>query len=518
VLVAAIAARMMRRAAAVQPALEALLGLAVALLGLTVAAAAAGAGSPSPRNAGSACAAGCPHDPAGCPGDLCCSLNGELLPTGHCKCDAPWHGPRCELLGFKPATVPEGYGLQPQVSSWGGNALFDGEQWHLFVAAMTNNCSLSSWQTNSRIVHAVARTVAGPYTKKSVAVNTWAHNPVVVKLPDGAGYALMHIGTGSGSPNGGANCSSSSSSASGGGGGGGGSGGGGGGSGGGEGSTVHLSDSLSGPWSPLLNSTLGPCNNPSPWVHRNGTIYLVCSGGATGNGMWRAEHISGPWRLVTASLSAGGGVYGVYEDPYLFMDRNDYWHLLFHVYETGEPGMTCGNSTVSAHLFSLDGYEWHTTPVQPYGTQILLGDGTTMTVSTRERPKIHFDDNRRATHLFNGVSALPSCWTIDAPAANPNAEVRPAPQAADLLAPPAAPPPVFPPAAPGWQRFLDHCMSEQRCTSGCNCASHAFIRNFSQCGKQQPYPLNCYEDAQAACHADENCSSFAISSYLGKPT
>ena len=63
--------------------------------------------------------------------------------------------------------------------------------------------------------------------------------------------------------------------------------------------------------------------------------------------MWRAERISGPWTLVTASLSAGGGVYGVHEDPYLFMDHSDHWHLLFHVYETGEPGMTCGNSTVS---------------------------------------------------------------------------------------------------------------------------------------------------------------------------
>ena len=296
-----------------------------------------GTGTLAPPSA--SCAAGCPHDPVGCPGDLCCSLNGALVPSGACQCRKPWRGPRCELLGFRPAALPQGYGQQPQLSSWGGNALFDGTAYHLYVAAMTNNCSLSSWGSNSRIEHAVSQTVEGPYTKKSIAVNTWAHNPVVLKLPHG-GYALMHIGTGAGAADGGGNCTRTASSS------------GGGGSGGGSsraaaGSTIHVSATLAGPWSPLLNSTLGPCNNPSPWVHRNGTIFLVCSGGPSGNGLRRAGQISGPWSLVTPTLSAPGGVYGVYEDPYLFMDNQDHWHLLFHVYETGEPGMTCGNSTVS---------------------------------------------------------------------------------------------------------------------------------------------------------------------------
>ena len=51
---------------------------------------------------------------------------------------------------------------------------------------------------------------------------------------------------------------------------------------------------------------------------------------------------------------------------------------------------TCANSTVSAHLFSLDGYEWHTTSTQPYGTTVPLSDGTNFTVATRERPKFFF--------------------------------------------------------------------------------------------------------------------------------
>ena len=157
----------------------------------------------------------------------------------------------------------------------------------------------------------------------------------------------------------------------------------------------------------------------------------------------------------------------------------------------------------AAHMFSLDGYQWHTTPVQPYGTQILLSDGTNLTVATRERPKIYFDGEGRMTHLFNGVSALSSCWDASDGTADGSATAADGPStaadgstiAADgftaerLQAPPPA---VFPPAAAGWQRFLYHCMSEQPCTAGCNCASHAFIRNFSQCNKHQPYPHNCY--------------------------
>ena len=65
----------------------------------------------------------------------------------------------------------------------------------------------------------------------------------------------------------------------------------------------------------------------------------------------------------------------MYEDPYLFTDAFDNWHLLYHVYETGEPGITCRNSTVSAHSFSVDGHTWHTTTPQPYGTVVELAGG-----------------------------------------------------------------------------------------------------------------------------------------------
>ena len=72
----------------------------------------------------------------------------------------------------------------------------------MFVAVMTNNCSLQHWKTNSRIDHVISDNVTGPYTWQDVAVNTWAHNPAILDLKDGT-FALIHIGMGNGTANGG---------------------------------------------------------------------------------------------------------------------------------------------------------------------------------------------------------------------------------------------------------------------------------------------------------------------------
>eukprot|EP00929_Paragymnodinium_shiwhaense_P116073 TRINITY_DN8533_c0_g1_i2.p1 TRINITY_DN8533_c0_g1~~TRINITY_DN8533_c0_g1_i2.p1 ORF type:complete len:236 (-),score=2.71 TRINITY_DN8533_c0_g1_i2:316-1023(-) len=155
--------------------------------------------------AATACRAGCSQDPKGCPGDLCCSLNGRLQTDGSCACRKPWRGPRCETLSFLPVSLPEGYGMTPNVTSWGAHVLHDGAKYHMYVAAMTNNCSLDKWWTNSRIEHATSESITGPYKFEAVAVNTWAHNPATVRLKNGS-YALFHIGDGSGPPDGGVNC------------------------------------------------------------------------------------------------------------------------------------------------------------------------------------------------------------------------------------------------------------------------------------------------------------------------
>ena len=466
-----------------------------------------------------------------------CSLNGEKNAAGVCVCDKPWSGPVCSTMNFKPVTFPQGYGMAPNLTSWGGNTIQDPAtgKFHIFVSAMTNGCPLSTWGQNSRIEHGVADDVTGPYKMVDVAIPTWSHNSAPIALKDGT-FANIHIGTGSGPANGGKNCtpgpppppapcspgstlegwkceahvcagdggvtpgncgddlgepslnctkgdvvgcseaaakeclahpqctafglsnawsgmqkaklfassrqlttnrdwnvwtktasaagpqertgvhaagstlwegsnaivdhgmvvgmmsdsSSSSSSSS---------------SLAAAGSTIHIAKSLDGPWTPLSPNTLGGCNNPAPWVHRNGTIYCLC-----GNAVLRTNSISGPWEHIS-SLSHSGGPAGNYEDPFLYNDERG-WHLLYHVYSTTENpphGHECVNATVSAHAFSVDGFTWHMSPLSPYGTQVQLTSGGVMTVATRERPKLWFNATGHKTHLFNGVCGAANC-------------------------------------------------------------------------------------------------------------
>ena len=47
--------------------------------------------------------------------------------------------------------------------------------------------------------------------------------------------------------------------------------------------------------------------------------------------------------------------------------------------------------------------------VSPYGTQVKLTSGRTVTVATRERPKPFFNADGEMTHLLNGVCGSSSC-------------------------------------------------------------------------------------------------------------
>jgi hypothetical protein len=303
-------------------------------------------------------------------------------------------------MGFKAVHFPQGYGMTPKITTWGGGIIAsrDGKH-HMFVSRMTNDCKLNTWTHNSRIDHAVSSTgPEGPYTFSDVAVNTWAHNAAPVQLHDGT-YAIFHIGTGTGGPNGGQNCTKDDVEAM------------------GDvlplapngGSTIHISKSLDGPWTPLKNS-LGGCNNPAPWVHPNGTIFVGCGGS-----FLRADNVAGPYTRV-ASFPMGGGPEGHYEDPQIYTDKRGNFHCLYHVYRTDLPPTNCTESTVSAHSFSEDGLHWTMSKTSPYGTQVMIINTSQpgvppvpLTVATRERPKPFFNSAGEMTHLLNGVCGSPSC-------------------------------------------------------------------------------------------------------------
>ena len=118
---------------------------------------------------------------------------------------SPWGGASCSSLKFLPTPATARYGGGNH-TAWGGGVIYDGGEYHLYAAAMSNACLLTAWKQNSRIEHATAATSAGPFAFSSVAVNTWAHNPAPLRLQSGE-YVIWHIGDGANTPDGGLNCS-----------------------------------------------------------------------------------------------------------------------------------------------------------------------------------------------------------------------------------------------------------------------------------------------------------------------
>lgn len=328
--------------------------------------------------------------------------------TGTCTCYPPWGGATCGELRFLPLAAPSGTngypGLTQNETTWGGNAVFFDGLYHLFVAEMVNNCSLTTYLTNSRCAHATSPTPEGPYSRVGVAVDVWCHNPQVAYVPGGGFggadlWALWHIGNGTvdRSPKvcGGADTNSAAAAAavvaagnanaSG-------------------GAPLHVANSPFGPWTPVVDVPQPDCNNPTQWRHGNGTWFLVCNV----TQLYTGANVTGPWRHVTGI--AMKGTPGIFEDPFLFIDVRGHWHVLFHTYTLTCDTPRCDPTSISGHSFSRDGLTWHSSCVQPYFNTANVTDGTVVTMSTRERPKLLFNAAGEPTHLFNGVCPTPNCY------------------------------------------------------------------------------------------------------------
>ena len=165
------------------------------------------------------------------------------------------------------------------------------------------------------------------------------------------------------------------------------------------GSTVHVADSPYGPWLPL-RSPVPKCNNPSPAVHPNGTVFLACTWM-----LYSAPSVDGPWSGGISIRPPHGG----WEDPFLFFDRRGGFHIVAHVYKGGAGAGA--NNSISGHAFSRDGQSWTFSNVQPYSNVVRQegsGGGTQVhTYATLERPKLMFSDQtdpHRPTAIFNGAS------------------------------------------------------------------------------------------------------------------
>jgi hypothetical protein len=211
---------------------------------------------------------------AACSDDEGCSLNGQCLANSTCACYLPWDGADCGLLQFQPAPIAGAYGDLPapnNVTSWGGNAIYNGSVWHGFFTEIGGaSCGLIQWRTHSTVIHAVASAPEGPYTRQTgvgPVLQHEAHNPQAMRLNDTHWY-IFHIGDGD-AGGGEAPCP------------------------GGIGPPkpsgkmpptkhpIHVSTTgPAGPFFPvqMKAGSFGPsCNNPSPFAHPNGTIYLACT-------------------------------------------------------------------------------------------------------------------------------------------------------------------------------------------------------------------------------------------------
>ena len=130
-----------------------------------------------------------------------CHLHGKLGANGSCECFHPsWTGSTCGRLNLQPVHATQmGYANRSR-TSWGGNSVFEGGLWHMFVSEIAHGCSLNYWTQNSQIIRATAENAAGPYTKRGVALPPWSHEaPLVVnKNPSAAAekFVLFHVGLG----------------------------------------------------------------------------------------------------------------------------------------------------------------------------------------------------------------------------------------------------------------------------------------------------------------------------------
>jgi len=315
-----------------------------------------------------ALAAGMLATTIGCRTALDCSLNGQCV-ASRCVCHLPWQGSSCGCLQTLPVnrTAHPGaalYGWDPNVSSWGGTLVTDvGGVDHLFVAQMKSG-GLVGWGTQSECVHAVGSLETAMFTKRDVVLPNECHGPVVIRDPVSSEFLMFHIGSGGGSTS----------------------------------SFMHHSPNVTGPWMAATTDP-GSCGMPTAAFHPNGTLFVVCG---NGHQLVRADHWDGQWTHLAPLHTPPG-----WEDPTLWFDADAHWHIIYHVYALAP--FAAHDERYSGHGFSVDGWNWTFSEVEPFGGVVNFTDGSSQAFATRERPQLLFEDAGRhvPVGLTSAVSSQP---------------------------------------------------------------------------------------------------------------
>ena len=99
------------------------------------------------------------------------------------------------MLNLGPAAFVNGY-RQPNVSSWGGSVIREGNLFHMFVEEIVKNCGLDTYARNMRVAHAVSKSAAGPYTPANLVANFSASTPHAVRDPASGDWLVFATGCG----------------------------------------------------------------------------------------------------------------------------------------------------------------------------------------------------------------------------------------------------------------------------------------------------------------------------------
>lgn len=157
-----------------------------------------------------------------------------------------------------------------------------------------------------------------------------------------------------------------------------------------------------GPWesySATVDQNIGG-NNPAPWIHPNGTIFIVVNT----NQLLRADKWQGPYTVVMHGACGKG------EDAFLYTDKQGHFHCLYH--RSGTVGHFSQTSVAGGHAYSLDGFSWHVDETPAYSTKVEYEQGGSKIYGKRERPHLLFSpETGEPTHLTTGV-CLNSNYTL----------------------------------------------------------------------------------------------------------
>jgi len=347
-----------------------------------------------------------------CTNDEDCSFNGFCAGNGACKCDAAWTGEKCEWINFAPAM--RGSGLHTievdgfNTSSWGGSILYDNStgMYHMWAAEMVNHCGITSWTTNSRIVHATSKSALGKYTRQEVVFDVFSTEPNAVRDPDTGEFVLFFTAhlppsrTPSPHPppckcidGSTTSCKTTQN----------------------EGPTyVSWAKSPEGPWSKPLELI-----SVEKRESDTNLAAIILPGGAL-IGLWRIWK-NGSWmKSVTATNYKDPSTYTFHqellfpelhsrgtEDPGIYVDKRGIFHSLFHNMQPN--GWDPKN--VLGHAYSKNGLNWTYTGIAGNSSGKYT-DGSEFFLTRRERPHpIFAQDGTTMIGISSGVTYNDSTTT-----------------------------------------------------------------------------------------------------------